>query len=54
MKEHYDGNKIRMVLGTRKGPFGWDPGFYDGGRGRYAEGDGRYGGGSGVVCCVIQ
>lgn len=44
MKEQYDGNKVRMVMGTRKGAFGYDPSFYDdGGR---CEG--------GAVCCVIQ
>lgn len=47
MKEQYDGNKIRMVMGTRKGAWGWDPGFYDGGVGRHA---GEVEGG----CCVVQ
>lgn len=40
MKEQYDGNRIRMVMGTRKGACGSDPSFYDGG--------------GGLVCCVIQ
>jgi hypothetical protein len=50
LKETYDGNRVRMVLGTRKGACGYEPGFYEGG-GRRVGADR---GGGGVVCCVIQ
>ena len=46
MKEQYDGNKIRMVMGTRKGPCGYDPSFYGA--------TDSYAGRGTSACCVIQ